>query len=78
MREGRQGYADPQHPFQYQGSADLNTYKMFLEAGYALLREGGRLGLLVPSGNLFGQRHRRSAEALPERFALEPPLRLPE
>jgi hypothetical protein len=50
MRQGRQGYADPRHPFQHQGSADLNTYKMFLEAGYALLREGGRLGLLVPSG----------------------------
>jgi len=50
MREGRLGYADPRHPFLYQGSADLNTYKMFLEAGYALLREGGRLGLLVPSG----------------------------
>jgi len=50
MRQGRQGYADPRHPFEHQGSADLNTYKMFLEAGYALLREGGRLGLLVPSG----------------------------
>jgi hypothetical protein len=50
MRQGRQGYADPRHPFEYQGSADLNTYKMFLEAGYTLLREGGRLGLLVPSG----------------------------
>jgi hypothetical protein len=50
MREGRLGYADPRHPFQHQGSADLNTYKMFLEAGHALLRKGGRLGLLVPSG----------------------------
>lgn len=50
MRQGRQEYADPRHPFQYQGSADLNTYKMFLEAGYSLLRDGGRLGLLVPSG----------------------------
>jgi hypothetical protein len=50
MRQGRQGYADPRHPFQYQGSGDPNTYKMFLEAGYALLRVGGRLGLLVPSG----------------------------
>jgi hypothetical protein len=50
MREERQGYADPRHPFQHQGSADLNTYKMFLEAGHALLRESGRLGLLVPSG----------------------------
>lgn len=50
MRQGRTGYADPNHPFQHQGSADLNTYKMFLEAGHALLRQGGRLGLLVPSG----------------------------
>jgi hypothetical protein len=50
MRNGRQGYADPIHPFRRQGSADLNTYKMFLEAGYVLLREGGHLGLLVPSG----------------------------
>lgn len=50
MRQVRQGYADPRHPFQFQGSADLNTYKMFLETGYSLLRQGGRLGLLVPSG----------------------------
>ncbi|MBS1830480.1 MAG: hypothetical protein JST93_34575 [Acidobacteria bacterium] len=50
MRKGQVGYADPNHPFQHQGSADLNTYKMFLEAGHALLRQGGRLGLLVPSG----------------------------
>ncbi|MEQ1948805.1 MAG: hypothetical protein ABL995_16565, partial [Bryobacteraceae bacterium] len=50
MRQGRTGYADPNHPFQHQGSADLNTYKMFLEAGHTLLRQGGRLGLLVPSG----------------------------
>ena len=28
----------------------MNTYKMFLEAGHALLRDGGRLGLFVPSG----------------------------
>ena len=50
LRKGRSGFADPAHPFLHQGSADLNTYKMFLEAGHALLREGGRLGLLVPSG----------------------------
>lgn len=50
MRAGRTGYADPNHPFLHQGSADLNTYKMFLETGYALLRDGGRLALLVPSG----------------------------
>lgn len=50
LRKGRSGFADPGHPFQHQGSADLNTYKMFLEIGHALLREGGRLGLLIPSG----------------------------
>lgn len=50
MRQGRTSYADAAHPFRHQGSADLNTYKMFLEAGHALLRKGGRLGLLVPSG----------------------------
>jgi hypothetical protein len=50
LRKGRSGFADPAHPFLHQGSADLNTYKMFLETGHALLREFGRLGLLVPSG----------------------------
>ena len=50
LRKDRSGFADPAHPFLHQGSADLNTYKMFLEAGHALLRDGGRLGLLVPSG----------------------------
>jgi hypothetical protein len=43
-------FADPAHPFQYQGSADLNTYKLFLELGHALCRDGGRLGMIVPSG----------------------------
>jgi len=44
------GYADPRHPFIFQGSADINTYKMFLELSLLLLREGGRMGLIVPSG----------------------------
>ena len=39
-----------QHPFRHQGSADLNLYKLFLEAAHSLLRPGGRLGFLVPSG----------------------------
>ena len=30
------GTSDPAHPFRHQGSADLNTYKMFLEEGHAL------------------------------------------
>ena len=44
------GFADPQHPFRHQGSADLNLYKLFLEAAHALAGEGGRIGFLVPSG----------------------------
>ena len=60
------GFGDPAHPFRHQGSADLNLYKLFLEAAHALLkqpgpredgarsgdgeRRGGRLGLVVPSG----------------------------
>lgn len=52
-REARQrsrGYADTEHPFRHQGSADLNLYKLFLEQTHALLKAGGRLGFLVPSG----------------------------
>ncbi len=32
------------------GKGDLNTYKLFLERFYSLLRSGGRLGIVVPSG----------------------------
>jgi hypothetical protein len=52
-RENRshyRGLCDPKHPFRHQGSADLNTYKMFVEFGHALLRKGGQLGLIVPGG----------------------------
>lgn len=44
------GTSDPAHPFRHQGSADLNTYKMFVEVGHALLGAGGQLGLVLPSG----------------------------
>jgi hypothetical protein len=44
------GYADPAHPYRRQGSADINLYKAFLESAHALLRPGGRLGFIVPSG----------------------------
>lgn len=50
LREGRSGYADPNHPFLHQGSADINTYKMFLEVAHHALKPGGRMGFLVPSG----------------------------
>ena len=53
-RRCRTGFADPEHPFLHQGSADINTYKMFLELAHALLAGGpqsaGRLGFIVPSG----------------------------
>ena len=43
-------FADPDHPFRYRGSGKAYTYKLFLEVSHALLRGGGRLGMLVPSG----------------------------
>ena len=44
------GFADAAHPFRHQGSADINTYKLFAEQSLALLRSGGRLGFILPSG----------------------------
>jgi hypothetical protein len=44
------GFAEPAHPYRYQGSADINTYKLFLEASLTLLHMGGRLGFILPSG----------------------------
>lgn len=50
LRAGQQCMADPEHPFAHQGGADLNSYKLFLELAYRILKDGGRLGFLVPSG----------------------------
>lgn len=50
QRKKRTGFSDTNHPFLHQGSADLNTYKMFLEQSHALLHAHGRMGLIVPSG----------------------------
>lgn len=49
-RGAHRTYADPSHPFRHQGSADINTYKMFLEQSHAALRDGGHIGMLMPSG----------------------------
>jgi len=49
-RRNTRCYADPRHVFRHQGSADINLYKAFLEQAHALLRPGGRLGFIVPSG----------------------------
>ena len=49
-RQGGLVYADKTHPFRYQGSADLNLYKLFLEQAHTLLGPNGRMGYIVPSG----------------------------
>jgi len=49
-RARHSGFIDQEHPFRYQGSSDINTYKMFLEQAYTLCRFGGRFGFIVPSG----------------------------
>ena len=49
-RAKARGFGDSEHPFRHQGSADINLYKAFLEQAHALLRSGGRLGFIVPSG----------------------------
>ncbi len=50
QRSRHAGFADANHPFLHQGSADLNTYKMFLELTHSLLRQSGLMGMIVPSG----------------------------
>ncbi len=50
QRNKHKGFSDVSHPFLYQGSADINTYKLFLELSHSLLKKNGRLGMIVPSG----------------------------
>jgi hypothetical protein len=63
QRRGRRAYADPEHPFQHQGSADINSYKMFLEVAHTVVAQGGSVGLLVPSG-LYSDKGSRELRAL--------------
>ncbi len=49
-RQSRRGFADPEHPFRLQGSADLNSYKMFAEVFWNLLQPQGRIGVILPTG----------------------------
>jgi hypothetical protein len=49
-RSRRPNLADREHPFRLQGAGKTYTYKLFLESSHHLLRDGGRLGMLVPSG----------------------------
>ncbi len=50
IRNRREGIAHQDHPFRHQGGGKVYTYKLFLEVSHHLMREGGRLGMLVPSG----------------------------
>jgi hypothetical protein len=50
QRAKKTGFADREHAFCHQGSADLNSYKLFVEQAHALLRRGGQFGLITPSG----------------------------
>ncbi len=61
QRARHTGYADSLHPFSFQGSADLNTYKMFAEVAYRLLKTDGSLGLVLPAALLsdYGSRNLR-------------------
>jgi hypothetical protein len=49
IRATGNGYADTSHPFVYQ-TGRIFTYRLFLEQSHALLRAGGRMGQIVPSG----------------------------
>jgi len=51
-----QGFAEQsayfKEPLSYSalGKGDINTFKLFLEQFFTLLNEGGRMGIVVPSG----------------------------
>lgn len=49
-RSTRAGSSDIERPFRFQGSADLNSYKLFAEMFWNLLREDGRIGVILPTG----------------------------
>lgn len=48
-RKKHRGFASADHPFAYQGSADLNTYKLFFEQFINLANNKARIGIILPS-----------------------------
>lgn len=50
IRSSRPNLAERDHPFRYQGSGKLFTYKAFLEVALHLGGGSGRVGFVVPSG----------------------------
>lgn len=71
-RQQHVGFADPAHPFHLQGSADLNSYKLFAEVFWHLLRQGGRLGVILPTGiySDFGTKDLRETRLVKGRIEL--------
>ncbi|MCA8976234.1 MAG: N-6 DNA methylase [Planctomycetes bacterium] len=64
--EARDRIATLRPRFVHQGSGKLYTYRLFVERGHQLLRDGGRFGLIVPASLWFD----RDAAAL-RRLLLE-------
>ncbi len=50
IRNHRKGYIQGRIPYQHQGSGKIDLYQLFLELSYQLINEGGRLGMISPSG----------------------------
>ncbi|MBI1879182.1 MAG: hypothetical protein HYR94_13340 [Chloroflexi bacterium] len=48
--EAEAAYFQRSPDFTRQGKGDTATHKLFLERGYSLLKHGGRLGFVIPSG----------------------------
>lgn len=49
-RNEHTGFADADHPFRLTGTGKANSYKLFAEVFWHLLRHGGRLGVILPTG----------------------------
>jgi hypothetical protein len=49
-RKKSKKYSTQERPYIHQGEGKPYTYKLFLEQVHALIRYGGRLGFVVPSG----------------------------
>jgi hypothetical protein len=50
VRAETQILSNKEYPYQHQGGGDTNLYKLFCEQSIAVLRPGGQLGVVLPSG----------------------------
>ncbi len=67
IRKQRYSICKPPYPYIYQGGGKPYTYKMFLENSFYLLRNGGRIGFIVPS-NIYSD---QGSQALRTKFIEE-------